>query len=192
MFFTVSPPPPKLLKTALLHYLWYQELFFSTPPHASRGRRISRPPTERAGLAGLAGWLAGLGLQRGRLQRANNNNNNKFCSQEQRARRGTRRDLIALPTLEILVDVADPPICDLGASGLKPDDIGASLFTLAFLFLQTPLRRGSSRRQSTLFAFPHRQKRLLRHWRKDPRWAALAAGQDSSNLTWTALTDASR
>ena len=35
-----SPPPPKLLKTALLHYLWYQELSFSTTPHASRGRRI--------------------------------------------------------------------------------------------------------------------------------------------------------
>ena len=38
-----SPVPPKLLKTALLHYSWYQELFFFTTPHASRGRRILVP-----------------------------------------------------------------------------------------------------------------------------------------------------
>ena len=33
----------KLLKTILLQYSWYQELSFSTTPHARRGRRISWP-----------------------------------------------------------------------------------------------------------------------------------------------------
>ena len=64
-------------------------------------------------LAGWAGWLgwayegAGCSVPTTTSSAVRNSENG----------RGTLRNLRALPTLEIISDVADPPFFDLGASG---------------------------------------------------------------------------
>ena len=71
---------------------------------------------------GWAGWLAGLaglggaGVTKGRRQRATTTTTSSAVRNNENGR-GAHRNLRALPTLEIISDVADPPFFDLGASG---------------------------------------------------------------------------